>query len=105
MTKIPYIFIIIPFIIFPEAFAAKSESYVRTNNCERMASIINSHEVGWNILYHSKLEEFSKGSKISLEEVKEINNKIYDLEKKLQIKTSLYNDLCIDSKIPIKELP
>ncbi len=55
MIKILNIIISMSFISFFEAFSAETESYVRNNNCERMASIINNHEVSWNNLYHEKL--------------------------------------------------
>ena len=105
MIKILNIIISMSFISFFEAFSAETEPYVRNKNCERMASIINSHEVAWNNLYHEKLEELAKGSKFSLEEAYKINDKIYELEEKLLIKVSLYKDLCIESKIPAVDLP
>tara|TARA_A100001035_G_C27569540_1_gene402472 strand:+ start:291 stop:569 length:279 start_codon:yes stop_codon:yes gene_type:complete len=92
-------------MIFFEAVYAETDSYVRNKNCERLAGVINSHEVTWNNLYHEKSEELAKGTKISFEEVYKINDKIYDLEEKLLIKVNLYKDLCIKSKIPTIDLP
>ncbi len=105
MIKIQSILILIPFMIFFEAVYAETDSYVRNKNCERLASVINSHEVTWNNLYHEKSEELAKGTKISFEKVYKINDKIYDLEEKLLIKVNLYKDLCIKSKIPTIDLP
>ena len=105
MIKIQTILILIPFMILFEVVNAETDSYVRNKNCERLASVINSHEVTWNNLYHEKSEELAKGTKISFEEVYKINDKIYDLEEKLLIKVNLYKDLCIESKIPTIDLP